>query len=468
MKSIIISLALILTLFLFFSCSTTKKISAIKPEPDDALPIVYEAKTSFINLPTHIKIQDIENQTNKYLTGLIYEDNNIEDDNIAIKVWKTAPIKLIYISEGKGKIKTILPLKITINYRYGIEKFGIKLYDTKEFNLNGSVVLESNVNISNWHLKTNTSFKSIDWNESPTISIAGKEIAITYLINPALKIFKSKIEKSIDENIEKSLDFKPEVLNVLETMSVPFLMSDAYETWLRVVPIELYVTNASLNKESISMEMGLKCTIETFIGKIPEKIFDKNKIVLKPVAKMPNKVTANIVSVSTYRDASKVVTKNFYGQEFGDGKRKVTVQKVEMWHKKGKIIIALDLLGSINGTIYLSGLPKYNSETFEIYFEDLEYVLDTKNALLKTANWLAKGIILKKIQESCIYSIKPNLDEGKQNILNYMTNYSPIKGVYVNGNIDEFKFESIKLTNKAILAIISTSGQVNVTINGLE
>lgn len=90
----------LLTLLLVSSCATTKKIEALKPEPDDASPLVYENSTSFINLPVKIKLKDIESQTNKLLNDVIYEDKNIEDDDIQMKVWKLADIK---ISEEKGK-----------------------------------------------------------------------------------------------------------------------------------------------------------------------------------------------------------------------------------------------------------------------------------------------------------------------------------------------------------------------------
>ena len=79
------------TAMLFLSgCSTAKKIEALKPEPSNDEPMAFENATSFINLPVTITIADIETQVNKLLNGLIYEDNNIDDDNITMKVWKTA------------------------------------------------------------------------------------------------------------------------------------------------------------------------------------------------------------------------------------------------------------------------------------------------------------------------------------------------------------------------------------------
>lgn len=465
MTKFIAKLISIFSLFVLFGCSTTNQIAALKPEPDDASPIVYENSTSFISLPIKIKLKDIETQTNKLLNGLIYEDSNIEDDDITMKVWKLGAIK---ISNEKGKIKTVLPLKITVNYRYGINKMGIKLYDTREINMNGVVTLLSNVGLTNWKMNTDTMLQSLEWNESPTINIAGKSVAITYLINPAVRLFKSKIENNLDEAIKKSMDFKPNVLDALEKICTPFQMSETYDSWLRIVPIELYSTEAKLQKEVISLDMGLKCNMETVVGQQPKNKLDRDKIALKPVSKMPDKISANIAAVSTYQDASRIMTKNFQGQEFGSGSKKVKVQNVAIWQKNNKMIIALDLLGSLNGTIYLSGFPQYNDATKEIFFDQLDYVLDTKSRLIKTANWLASGVVLKKMQEACRYSIQPNLDEGKKNMMTYLKNYSPMPGVFVNGSVDDIQFKKIQLTNKAIIAFITVNGKVDVSIDGLK
>ena len=110
-------------LTLFSSCATTSKITALKPEPDDASPLVYENTPSFINIPIAIKLKDIENQTNKFMTGMIYDDNRIEDDNVEMKIWKLAPIS---IENLNGKIKTVLPLKAAIKYRIGTDKLGME------------------------------------------------------------------------------------------------------------------------------------------------------------------------------------------------------------------------------------------------------------------------------------------------------------------------------------------------------
>ena len=101
---------------------------------------------------------------------------------------------------------------------------------------------------------------------------------------------------------------------------------------------------------------------------------------------------------------------------------------MDIWHKIEKMVVALDVLGSLNGTIYLTGFPQYNTQTKELYFDKLDYALDTKNKLIRTANWLAQGLVLRKIQESCRYSIIPNIEEGKKSMMKYLQNYSPMAG----------------------------------------
>lgn len=465
MKQLIYSFLILFTVYSFTSCNTTKKIQTLKPEADLAAPLIYNKELSSLNIPISLKLKDIEYQTNKALSGLIYEDINLEDDNIVLKVWKSAPIQ---INEELGKIKIVLPLKVWAKVRYGTNALGMNLYDIRELNFNGVVNFMSDVTLNNWQLNTKTSIKSIEWKENPSVNIAGKVIPITYLVNPAMNYFKPTIEKSIDDAIKKSLNFQPFVLDALDKISVPTLVNQQFETWFTIKPLNLNVTDAKIKNESIFLDLGLDCHIETIVGKEAKKTFQKEKLVLKPVKNIADKFSASLMVVSPYLQISQIITKNFEGQEFVSGNKKVTVHKVDLWHKNGKMIIALDLYGSIDGTIYLSGIPTYNEQKSVIYFEDLDYILDTKNSLLKTANWLAQGVILKKIKENTQYSIKKDVENAQKQLSNYLSNFSPAPGVFINGELEGIIIDTIQLTDQAIIATIKSTGKINVTIDGLK
>ena len=179
---------LLLGILLFTSCSGSQKIIAEKPARTSNVDMAYKTTTSFVSMPLEVSLREIENQLNKSLQGLIYEDSNLEDDKTEMKIWKTAPIHLV---EKNGKIQSIIPLKIWAKFKYGTTFMGLN--DTREINLNGTITLLSEVKLSNWKMNTQSAIEDFEWNESPTLLIAGKNVPITYIINPTLSLFKNKI-----------------------------------------------------------------------------------------------------------------------------------------------------------------------------------------------------------------------------------------------------------------------------------
>lgn len=451
--------------FVVVSCGSSKKIETLKPVADLANPIMYDKEISYLNIPVSIKLKDLAYQTNTILKGLIYEDGILEDDNLMIKVWKQAPIE---ITDDKGKIKVVLPLKVWLKVRYGSNVFGMDLYDTRELNFNGVATLIGEAKFTNWQLSAKSNVQSVVWKESPSVTIAGKSVPITYLVNPAMNYFKSTIEQKIDAAIVKSLNFQDNVLDALEEITKPVSVNESYDTWFKLKPISINATEAILKKDVVSMNLELACFMETLIGKPLNETFNRDEIQLKQVAKTKDQFSASLIVVSPFLKASEIITKNFQGQEFGSGSKKVTIQKVDLWHKDGKVVIALTMQGSLNGTVYLSGIPKYNKEEELIYFDDLNYVLDTKSKLMKTANWLAQGLILKKIQAYTSYSIKPEMETAKTQMEQYLKNYSPAKGIVINGKVDPIIIKNIQLTNQAMVVTLNATGKVALKIDGLQ
>jgi hypothetical protein len=122
-------------------------------------------------------------------------------------------------------------------------------------------------------------------------------------------------------------------------------------SWLRIAPLEIYSTAAQLKTILSLYKWAWSATWNTYWSGTRNKVW---RYKFKASSKILTKL--NIVAVSTYADASKIIRKNFSGQDFTSGS-KVTVQNVTIWHKDGKMVIALDLVGSLNGIVYLAGFP---------------------------------------------------------------------------------------------------------------
>ncbi|TZF84575.1 DUF4403 family protein [Pedobacter sp. BS3] len=448
------------------ACSTTNKIAALKPAPSyNTGPVVYQKQLSYINMPVEVAIADIQAQTNKYLNGLIYEDNSLDGDNLMLKVWKQAPA-VVY--EKNGRLEIELPLKIWTRVRYGIEKFGFSAYDTRDLNLNGRIKLNSLVSLDNWKVQTSTQIEDIQWTESPTVSVAGRNIPITYLINPALVLFKSQMAKMIDDAIAQSLDIKPYVTDALKLLSEPVEVDSTYHTWFGLQPVELYATKATIANKKVVVNLGLKAYMESTVGEKPTLAFDESKLQLAAVDRLPDDFNINLAGVITYENASALIQKNFAGQKFESGNRYVVVNNVALWGKDDKMIVELGMSGSVNGTFYLSGIPRYDAVKKEIYLDNVDFVLDSKNKLLKVGDWLVHGIITNKIQQNCRFSLAGQLNEAQKTLSGYLTNYQPVAGVKINGRLTQLSPDKVFLVPNAIIAMVAAKGKLSVSVDGLQ
>ncbi len=112
--------------------------------------------------------------------------------------------------------------------------------------------------------------------------------------------------------------------------------------------------------------------------------------------------------------------------------------------------------------------PYYDPQTQLLTLHKLDFDLDTKNKLVKTANWLLHGTLVRKMQEAFKIPVGKQLEEAKITIQNQLNNKQVAKGIYLNGQLDELTPAGVMITPESIVAIVLAKGKVDVKIAGLQ
>jgi hypothetical protein len=96
--------------------------------------------------------------------------------------------------------------------------------------------------------------------------------------------------------------------------------------------------------------MGMKCNMETLIGQEPETKFDVTKISLKCHENL-TKLTQTSLQYQLMQMLLKSleIFRTFLLQD------QKLLCKMSLFGTNGKMVIALDLVGSLNGIVYLAG-----------------------------------------------------------------------------------------------------------------
>ncbi len=454
---------LLLILSLFICLTTACSCKSLDPTQPKAHYDDYQAPPSVVNLPINISIKDIEKSLNTSIKGLMYEDVSFEDndkDNLMVKVWKKEDIQLRL---RNNSIAYSVPLKLWIKKKIEISQFGINLSDVKE--VEGAIrlnfVTDFKVN-PDWSISTKTVSDGYRWLETPSIKIVGYSLPVTYIADLLMEQNNDFIGEQIDTYVKDELNLKEYLSGVWENVQEPMLVDDYYNLWLSVVPQQIMLTPFNNNLDSIRMKVGIKAISEVTMGDKPKTNKNKDLPPLKMMNQIPDDFSINIAASIPYKRAAEEAKRTLVGQTFTSGKRSVTVKDIDIWGRKKKLVIKAKVEGSIKGYVYMTGTPVYDAEKAVVSLENLDFDLETKNVIQKTAAWLFNAKITKKMKPYLVFPLEESIADIRTKVQEQLTNNEFDNGVSLSGKLNKMDIEKIYLAPEAIKVVVGSSGSLKI------
>ena len=139
-----------------------------------------------------------------------------------------------------------------------------------------------------------------------------------------------------------------------------------------------------------------------------------------------------------------------------------------MYGQNERLIIKAGLKGSMNGYIYLKGIPHYDPVTQKLSMQGLDYDLDTKNSIIKTAGWLLQGQFSRMMENKMVFPIGDQISDAKRTIQAALSNFKIIDGVLLKGTLTDIVPDKVYLTPKHIYSVVFAQGNVNLRVDGLK
>lgn len=459
-------------LLILTSCNSKKIINPSQPEETYThVSIQPVSQLSVINIPVSISIAEVEKQINSQVKELIYEDNSIENnsgDNLLLKVWKREPI---IIQALDNSFYITVPLRIWAKGGLSLEKMGINHTEFKETACELNVHFISKVAVDqNWQVKTVTTAKGYDWVSKPKIKIGFVELSVASFLDNIIDKQQARIAAQLDEQIEKKLDITGYIQKGWNMVQQPFLLSEEYDTWLKVVPAEIFMTPLVVKENLVQTRIGIKAYSHTFSGAKPEVTINEQLPSLQLVKEISDEISIGVSGQVSHEYAAQMLTKKFVNQtfSFAEGKYEITLTSIDLYGNGENIVVKAGMAGSIEGTLFLKGKPYYDQATQSVALHNLDYDLDTRNKLIKTANWLAKGKFVRTLQEKLRIPLSGRIEEVKELIQGKIAHKEVIKGVFVQANLEELLPADVYITPQSIVAVATAKGKATVKIEGLS
>lgn len=92
----------------------------------------------------------------------------------------------------------------------------------------------------------------------------------------------------------------------------------------------------------------------------------------------------------------------------------VTISEVETYASKGRLVIGVRVAEPVKGKLYLIGTPSLDDEGTQIAFEDIDFSIDSSNALLKVGDQIFHDKLRDLLRKSAVLDFSSERDEALQ------------------------------------------------------
>jgi len=457
------SFGLGLLMLLVGACKTLKA-----PEPEYLKNAEqYVPKTSEIELPVSITYKELSAYLNKSMGTVVYEDRSYtvpEEDDLQLVVRRNTSVKA---AQSGSDVLITLPLSIWSKARWSPCSFCPK--PEKEFTFDVDVFVKARPSIDKSYVfKANLSSEGFQWKKKPVLELGPFDIPISGMVEKPLDKQIKESVAATEKEINNAFNLKSEITRLWNTAAEPLLLDSASSTWLIIRPQKLFLQPISMGSQGITFTIGAEANVNTYTGVKP------SRAVLPPLPDLvfrterSNKFLVEVVSEIGFEDATLMAEKELKGQEFSVGKKKIKIEGVSVYGKGRKAYVHVIFSGRVKGAFYLSGVPAFDPEKEELYFENFDYDIQSKNLLLKSSQWLLDETLRSTLQKKLRFPAKETLSAIRKSLDEQLNNSVYFDQIVLNGKLNKFNVQGIYLTEKAFRAVISINGTAEIGLKNIK
>ncbi|WP_190277441.1 DUF4403 family protein [Adhaeribacter rhizoryzae] len=472
----------VLATLLVFAQGCTK-FSQLNPQAPTAIvtaPAVFAPKLSTITVPVSFKVSALEEKLNQQITGILYQDDNLEDDNLKVTVVKAGNLAM---QANGDKIYLTMPLRVSATGRWRWEacKMCPRLEKTESTTFDVIVKNESQLTLTENYQVKSTSTSDFEWGSTkPVLTLGPLKIGLASFIEPSLRAQMQTLAAQLDREVQNRIKIKEYVQQAWNQVQQPIPLNKELDAWLIITPQAIKVSPLTASNGDFLLQIGLSSYLQTVTNGKPQV---KPNLILPPLVtdnQLKNNIQIGVMGEISYSHATTILKQQLTNKQFSfaDGKDQVTVHDVALSGNGDKLVVMLDVTGhtkaglftkNIAGKIFLQAVPYLDAETSSVRVRDVDFTLDTKDQLLKAASWLAKNRFAQTIEEQVSLPFKTQLEEGHKLLQQNLDNASRLnESIKLTGQITEIVPDAIYLTPTSIKAVVNAKGNLSAQIIGFS
>ena len=358
-------------------------------------PAILEPKLSTFALPVNIDLKVLADTLNKSLEGPLYIDDSFDNnggDDIKIVIQKTGEIRL----KADGEyIYYDVPLHAKIEAREEVLFVKVNAKTTCDIRVSFKTKLDFS---EDWRLQTKTEAVGYKVLNSPKLDFGVIQFPAKKILELVLDNFLDDAANAIDDEIPNNFDARSYVDEMWENVKEPVLVDEEYGTWIYMKPEHFFYTPLEGKEKKVSFSIGVEAYMDAVTGHKPDVSLPTELPKLLKVQKDDLDFDIFLKTELYYFKMNEILQKDLVGYEYNYGKKKkIVITDAEVYGNGDELVLKIDFDGNVSGEVYMTGQPKYDTITQELYLDDFEFDIKSEQAIVKIADWLLSGTFKKQM-----------------------------------------------------------------------
>jgi hypothetical protein len=461
------------------ACTSSSTLNTPAPAAPPAAAPVLQARLSTINIPVSFQIKTLEEKLNRDFNGVLYQDDDLSGDNVAVTVRKNGTLRIL--AEG-NKISFSVPLHVYAKGRWLWEACKIcpTLQKTEDTEFDMVLKSESLLAFTEDYTVKSQTTGDFEWGQTkPVLTLGPLKISLARFVEPAMRQQMGTLTARLDREIQDRLNLKEYVKKAWLQIQQPIPLNEQLNAWLQILPQAIRISPLVARNGELTLQIGFSSYLQAVTDGKPSYTPNPNLPRLITNSQLPNEVQIGLVSEISYAHATRLLHQQMVGQQFtfSGGKDQIKVHDLAVSGSGDKVVLMLDVTGktkaglftkNIAGRIYLKAVPYYDAATASIRVRDLDYDLATKDRILQTASWLAKNKFVENLQSQVSFPVKGQLDQTRKLLQRTLNQSGRVNDMLLlNGQITGIEPEAIYVTPTSLKAVVNAKGNLSARIDKL-
>jgi hypothetical protein len=429
------------------SCAGARPLTAERPR-DEVFRTELKKEISTINIPIEASTDELSRVLNMTVRKELYKGST-KTKGLAADILRNGPIT---VSAADNYIYVTLPVAMSLSYgMFETAAIPLKL----KFKIRAAITPD-------WRLHTEIYYLGLSDPLAEVVGIGPLSFRPRSIVEGITQPVQKVLSDLVAQKINDLLPLKAQVAEVWNRAQKPLLLDKNYNAWLKLTPRDVMLYPLYAQENRMRMSVGISTFAEVVIGPEPAAQPQFPLPILKPANTFDKSFRIALNADLPYKDLRAAAVPLLLNKSFDSDGRSIVIKDFDLYGNGDKLVVKLQIQGSLDGVFYLTARPAFNRETNMFSLEDVDFDMQTQSLLLQSADWFLHGSIRSMIHDKINMNMTEQLERYRQMAGKALARLQLVEHVFLKGDMKNLKFNDMIVQKDKISIQLYTEGEAGV------